>query len=128
MVLIRIVMAFLLGLGIMIYFSTRLIPVVIVGQIILNIAFSGGPILWSLWVTRIAPPEKTSIYMSIHTFMTGIRGTIGPALGFLAVAVLSFRAVGIISFVGILCAIGSLLPLLNEPRGRAPVPAARKPE
>lgn len=121
LVVIRMVLSFLLGLGIMIFFSTRLIPIVIVGQVILNIAFSGGPILWSLWVTRIAPPGRSSIYMSVHTFMTGIRGTIGPALGFIALAGLSFRAVGMISFCGIIVAIVTLLPLRNDPRGVPPV-------
>lgn len=120
LVLIRMVLSFFLGLGIFLYFATELIPVVILGQVILNVAFSGGPILWNLWVTRIAPPGQSSIYMSVHTFMTGIRGTIAPAIGFLALTGISFRAVGFISFAGILIAIALLAPMLRDPRGVAP--------
>ena len=35
-----------------------------------------------LWVTKIAPPEHTAEYMSIHTFTTGLRGVAAPIIGF----------------------------------------------
>jgi hypothetical protein len=119
----RMLLTTLMGFGIFLFFSTRLIPVVIAGQFILNVAFAGGPILWNLWVTRIAPPGKTSIYMSIHAFFTGIRGSIAPAIGFLAIAGLSFRLIGSISFALCLIAVASVIPLRTEPRGSAPTSA-----
>lgn len=121
LVQIRMVLAALLGAGIFVYFATERIAVVVAGQILINLAFAGGPILWHLWVTRIAPSGQSSIYMSVHTFMTGIRGTIGPALGFLAVASISFRAVGTLSFAAMVIAIVYLVPVLKEPRAAAPV-------
>jgi predicted MFS family arabinose efflux permease len=45
-------------------------------------AFGGGKIFWSLWVTKIAPPEKASSYMSIHMALTGLRGTLAPFIGY----------------------------------------------
>lgn len=45
-------------------------------------AFAGGNIAWSLWVTKLAPPEHTAEYMSVHTSMTGVRGVAAPFIGF----------------------------------------------
>jgi len=120
LVLVRMVIAALLGFGIFLFFLTRSIPVIIAGQFILNVAFAGGPILWSLWVTRIAPKGQVPIYMSIHSFMTGIRGSIAPAMGFLAVAGISFRLIGVSSFIIILASVLMLVPLRNAPRAAAP--------
>ena len=92
----------------------------VVGQVVFSIGNAGSVILWSLWVTRVAPPGKTSIYMSIHTFMTGVRGMVGPTLAFLAIGVVSFRTVGTITLVAILVAMASLLPLRKDQRVAAP--------
>ena len=120
LVRIRIILAAFLGTGIFLYFLTESLAVVIAGQVLINVAFSGGPVLWNLWVTRIAPPGRSSIYMSVHIFMTGIRGTLAPAIGFLAVAGISFRLVGTISLLGILAAIAILTPMRHEPRAAPP--------
>lgn len=47
-----------------------------------GVAFGGGKIFWSLWVTKIAPAEKASSYMSIHMALTGLRGTLAPFIGY----------------------------------------------
>lgn len=47
-----------------------------------GIAIAGGKILWSLWVTKIAPVEKSAAYMSIHMALTGFRGTLAPFIGY----------------------------------------------
>ncbi|MFW6261599.1 MAG: hypothetical protein ACOC6J_08465 [Spirochaetota bacterium] len=117
---IRIILAIFLAIGIFLYFLTESLPVVIAGQVLINVAFSGGPILWNLWVTRIAPPGRSSIYMSVHIFMTGVRGTLAPAIGFLAVTGISFRLVGTISLLGIVAAILILIPMRHEPRAAPP--------
>jgi hypothetical protein len=121
LVSIRIVMALLLGAGIFIFFATDILWVVIAGQVLINLAFAGAPILWHLWVTRIAPPGQTSVYMSVHSFTAGVRGTIGPALGFLVTAALSFRSIGAISLAAIVLASLYLVPVLRDPRAAAPV-------
>ena len=120
LVIVRMILVAFLGAGIFIYFLTEHLPVIIVGQVILNIAFSGGPIFWHLWVTRIAPPGKTSVYMSVHTFMTGIRGSLAPAIGFLAISGIAFRTIGTISALAIAAAIALLAPLRKDPRAQPP--------
>lgn len=53
-----------------------------VGAAILGIAFGGGSVMWTLWVTKIAPPGKVSVYMSVHGFFTGLRGSAAPFFGY----------------------------------------------
>ena len=52
------------------------------GAIGFGLAFAGGDIAWSLWVTKYAPAERTSDYMAVHVFLTGVRALAGPAAGF----------------------------------------------
>lgn len=68
--------------GILIFFNTSQLWVLGVAGAIFGLAMAGGNIAWSLWVTKFAPPERVSAYMSVHTFFTGIRGVIAPFLGF----------------------------------------------
>ncbi len=56
--------------------------VIALGTALQGFAFAGGNIAWSLWVTKVAPPEHTAEYMSVHTFTTGVRGVIAPVIGF----------------------------------------------
>ena len=53
--------------------------------------------MWSLWVTKFAPPERAADYMSVHTFFTGIRGLLSPFLGFFLVGILPIQTLGWIS-------------------------------
>lgn len=52
----------------------------ILGAFLLGMAFAGGNVAWSLWVTKIAPPEEVADYMSVHTLLTGVRGMLAPIL------------------------------------------------
>lgn len=74
------------------------------GAITFGIGIAGGDVLWSLWTTKFAPPDKVADYMSIHTFTTGIRGTAAPFLAFWMVGTYSPRIVGFLcaglTFVG----------------------------
>lgn len=67
--------------SILLFFTTTNLIVMGISSVFLGAAFSGGKLTWSLWVTKIAPEEKTSAYMSVHTFFTGIRGVGAPFLG-----------------------------------------------
>ena len=42
----------------------------------------GGNVAWAMWVTKYAPKDRTADYMSVHTFLTGTRGLIGPVIAF----------------------------------------------
>lgn len=86
-----------LALGIVIYFSSSTLTGLIWGSIVFGMATSGGEVVWSLWVTKFAPPERTADYMSVHTFFTGIRGLLAPFLGFFLVGLMPIKTLGWIS-------------------------------
>ncbi|HAV14441.1 MAG TPA: hypothetical protein DCX06_13265 [Opitutae bacterium] len=71
---------FILSIGFF-FFSTNIIMLT-VGMAFLGFAMGGGKIIWSLWVTKIAPDHKASSYMSIHMALTGLRGSVAPFIGY----------------------------------------------
>ncbi len=79
---IRIIANIMLLIGLVLFFMSDNLTVIIIGFIIRSIGLSSGTILWSLWVTRAASPKNTQSYMAIHSFFTGVRGIIAPFIGF----------------------------------------------
>ena len=73
----RIIINVAFGLSIVLFFIPN-IWAQIAGSIFFGIGRGGGSVAWNLWVTKFAPPEETADYMSVHTFLTGIRGLLGP--------------------------------------------------
>lgn len=69
-------------LGILCFFFTRNMILLTVAMVFVGLSVGGGRIIWNLWVTKIAPPEKVSAYMSVHMALTGIRGTLAPFIGY----------------------------------------------
>lgn len=67
--------------------STNLIMLGL-SAIMQGVATGGGMIIWTLWVTKIAPNEKVPAYMSAHTATSGLKGLIAPAFGY---TILSFH-------------------------------------
>ena len=72
-------------LSILLFFFTTNLYIMAVGCALLGTAFGGGGILWALYVTKIAPPEKVASYMSVHSFMTGLRMALAPFVGYTVV-------------------------------------------
>lgn len=64
------------------FFSTSHLGVMALGMALLGGGMAGGKILWTLWVTKLAPPDQTSAYMSIHMLSTGVRGSVAPFVGY----------------------------------------------
>lgn len=56
------------------------------GALLFGIANAGADLAWSLWVTKVAPPERVTDYMAVHTFLTGVRGLIAPFAAFYCAA------------------------------------------
>ncbi len=81
----RIVMCGFMLAHILVYYHATTLPVLLAASVLLGISYGGGAIAWALWVTKFAPPEETSRYMSVHSFLTGVRGTVGPFIGYLVV-------------------------------------------
>ncbi|MDP4643683.1 MAG: MFS transporter [Opitutales bacterium] len=79
------------------FFTTNLVLLTF-AMALLGVAMGGGKIVWSLWVTKIAPDEKASSYMSIHMALTGFRGTLAPFIGYW---ILSQSAPKVVAIVGL---------------------------
>ncbi|HKK19674.1 MAG TPA: MFS transporter [Opitutales bacterium] len=86
---------FLFSIGLF-FFSSNLV-VLGIAMAFQGLAMGGGKIFWSLWVTKIAPDEKVSSYMSIHMALTGLRGTMAPFLGYW---ILSRSSPGLVAIIG----------------------------
>ena len=69
-------------LSIACFFFTDNRIVLTIAMTFFGLSIGGGKITWHLWVTKIAPPEKVSAYMSVHMALTGFRGTLAPFLGY----------------------------------------------
>jgi len=106
------------ALGAVAFFAGRDMPGMILGAIIFGIANAGGDVAWSLWVTKLAPPERVAEYMSVHAFLTGFRGVLAPYVGFLAISRYSFQDVSFASAAMIVLASVLLVPEIWTARGR----------
>ena len=106
----RITVNMAFGVGIIAFFTGASLPGLIIGSVVFGVAFSGGDLAWSLWVTRFAPASRVADYMSVHTFFTGLRGVVAPLLAFQLVSRLPIETLGIICFVIIAGATALLLP------------------
>jgi predicted MFS family arabinose efflux permease len=78
----RIAMCSFILLHMLLYYQSRSLPMLMLSSACLGMAYGGGAIAWTLWVTKFAPPEQTARYMSIHTFLTGVRGFLAPFAGY----------------------------------------------
>lgn len=112
--IIRITLNFAALAAILLFFSTRSIWLLYLAGAIFGFAMAGANIAWSLWVTKFAPPGKTAEYMSVHTFATGIRGTVAPFIGFATIVALSPLSTALISSALITLSIVLLLPLRSR--------------
>ncbi len=79
----RVVLNLILLASILIFFNTSSLLLMGLGSALLGIGLGGGGITWFLWVTKIAPPGKAPVYMSVHSAFTGLRGIFAPFLGYL---------------------------------------------
>lgn len=103
-------------LSIALFFFTTNVWLLGLAMAFQGIAMGGGKIFWGLWVTKIAPPEKASAYMSIHMALTGCRGTLAPFLGYWILAQSSPALVAWTGLVLILAAILLFQTLHRHPR------------
>jgi hypothetical protein len=118
-VLLRMILNLLFGFGVLLFFVTSDPLIIGLGSALIGAAFAGGSIAWNLWVTKYAPPGKTGAYMSVHVSLTGIRGTVGPILGYWTVNQIGAQNIGILSFSMMLFATLMLIPEIKHGRNRA---------
>ncbi len=117
-VILRMIINVLFACGILLFFLTKDPVVIGLGSALIGIAFGGGTVAWSLWVTKYAPPGKVAAYMSVHVFLTGVRGTLGPLIGFWTVQQIGPTAIGMVSFAMMMVATLMLIPEIKRGRGK----------
>lgn len=111
------------AISILTFFTSNSLAGLITGSVIFGIANAGGDVAWMLWVTKFAPPGRVVDYMSVHTFFTGLRGVIAPAVAFHIVTRMSVGALGGISAGMIVLA--SLVLVREIKLGKSPDPGTK---
>lgn len=92
----RIMLNVLFTGSILLFFNTSSLFWMGVSMAMLGCAFAGGRITWALWVTKLAAPNQTSAYMSVHLLTTGFRGCIAPFIGFALIETISLPSISLL--------------------------------
>lgn len=74
----RFITSICMALGFLLYASYSSLIALFIGAAIWGIGRGGGQLAWSIGVLSFATQQKALLYLSIHTFLTGVRGTIAP--------------------------------------------------
>lgn len=111
--LLRVVLNIGFAIGILTFFMSNSRVGLIVGAIVFGVSSAGGDVAWGLWVTKLAPPDRVADYMSVHTFLTGVRGVVAPLVAFNLAGRLSLGSLGLFSAMLILLSSLMLLPELK---------------
>jgi len=69
-------------LGLFLFFQSKSLPLLCLASALIGTGVGGGTMVWTLWVTKVAPKGSESTYMSLHIFFTGMRGLPAPFLGY----------------------------------------------
>jgi MFS family permease len=104
------------AIGIVTFFLSDSPWGLVAGAIVYGVSNAGGDVAWSLWVTKFAPPERVADYMSVHTFLTGVRGVLAPGVAFLCIGRVSIGVLAAISCGLILAGSALLLPEIQLKR------------
>lgn len=100
--------------SVLIFFLGGEVWTLYLGLALHGIGRAGGNVAWSLWVTKFAKAEHVAEYMSVHTFLTGCRGTAAPFLAFAAASALSPQVVGVVGASLMTLSTVMILPQLKD--------------
>jgi MFS family permease len=105
-----------------------------VSRVIRGIAWGGGQLLWMLGSLYFAPREKAALYQGAHTFLTGVRGFVGPFVGSALLGWIGMRPTMALGWAMMVASGVALLlasreePLHVTPERRAMPPGAGPPD
>ena len=116
-VYVRIALSIFLTVGILLFFLTDNIVIIAISSVLSWIGLAGATIISTLWVTRFAPVGMSQVFISIHFFLIGVRGIVGPPIGFYVASHLPLRTVGMISFFLGCISLLMLIPIIRKPLG-----------
>lgn len=91
-----------------------------------SVGMAGINVTWNVGSISFAPAGQGGHYQGIHVALVGIRGLIGPAIGFVVLRLLGFREVFVLAALIFLAAAASsaLLGRWLKRRGPGAIPAA----
>ena len=112
----RIILNVIFFLGILLYFIWPSSHLIMLGSALFGLARGGGEIFFNLFVTRISEPEHIANYMSVHTFLAGLRILAAPFLGFYLVQWMDISAMVVVTS---LLVFASILAVVSAFRERA---------
>lgn len=118
-VTLRITLNLVFTLSIVLFFFTDNLWVMGAGCALLGTAFGGGGILWTLYVTKIAPPDRVASYMSVHSFLTGFRMALAPFIGYAVMGISHPAAAAWLALLLIGCSTLIFLPLRKQIEAKA---------
>ena len=98
------------------FFNTKSQNIILVASILDGVVYGGKEIMWSLWITKIAPIDKFSAYMSINVAISGLRGIIAPYIGYSLSQHLSLQQISIAASVMVLLSTFGFLSLNQHQR------------
>jgi hypothetical protein len=111
------------AVGILTFFMSKSLTGMICAAVFFGISNAGGDVAWSLWVTKFAPPARVADYMSVHTFLTGVRGVAAPLCAFHFANPHSLKRMALVSSGLILGATLLLIPEIKFGRRGRPTTA-----
>lgn len=98
---VRAILNVIFAAAILTFFLGHSVTMWTIGMALWGIANAGGNVTWGLWVTKLAPKHAVAEYMSVHTFLTGLRGLIAPFIAFAAIKYVSFPTLSVLCSIGI---------------------------
>lgn len=101
---VRTILNLIFAAGILTFYLGQGVVAWVIGMALWGIANAGGNVTWGLWVTKLAPKHAVAEYMSVHTFLTGLRGLVAPYIAFAAIGVMSFQTLSVFCSIGIIAA------------------------
>ncbi|MDR1528253.1 MAG: MFS transporter [Puniceicoccales bacterium] len=102
--------------SVLLFFNTKTKFLVALASACTGIARGGGEIIWCLWVTKIVPKEKFSLYMGLNVAVTGLRGLLSPFLGYGICQYLSLAQMSYFSATLVLISSFGFFSLIKHPR------------
>jgi hypothetical protein len=113
---IKLIVNLFLIASVLLFFNTKIKFLVALASACAGIARGGGEIIWCLWVTKIVPKEKFSLYMGLNVAVTGLRGLLSPFIGYGIRQYLSLAQMSYFSATLVLISSFGFLSLIKHPR------------
>lgn len=115
-IVIKLMVNLFLMASVLLFFNTKTKFLVALASACAGIARGGGEIIWCLWVTKIVPKEKFSLYMGLNVAVTGLRGLLSPFIGYGIRQYLSLSQMSYFSATLVLISSFGFLSLIKHPR------------